>query len=63
MNIEDRDNEKVCEFLKLLKIPKEDSSGQRDKIITEKDWIKVLKQQKKQSASSMFSLRKCAAYK
>ena len=55
---EECDNEKVCGFLKLLKKPTEDRRDQEEKIATEKYWIKVAKQSKKQSASSMFSSRK-----
>ena len=43
LNREECDDEKVHEFLKLLKRPTEDRRDQEEKIITEKDWIKVIK--------------------
>ena len=44
LNRKDCDNEKVCTFLKLLKISTEDRREQEEKIMTEKDWTKVVTQ-------------------
>ena len=59
---DDCDDQRVCEFLKLLKVP----GGQRNcriKETSEVDWEKVVKASKKRSASSVFSKRTHAAYK
>ena len=59
---QDCDDDRVYEFLKLLKVP----AGQRTrriKEITEGDWERVVKRSKKRSASSVFSKRTYAVYK
>ena len=59
---QDCDDERVYEFLKLLKVP----VGQRTRRIreiTEEDWVKVVKWSKKRSLSSIFSKRTYAVYK
>ena len=53
----------MYEFIKLLKRPIEDRRNQEEKFIAEKYWTQVVKQsEKKQNASSMFSLRMHAVY-
>ena len=59
---DDCDNEQVYQFLKLLKVP-ERQRCQCNKVITEENQIKVVKQSKKRSASSIFSKRTYAVYK
>ena len=44
LNREDCNNEKVNKFMKLLERRTEDRGDQEEKIITEKDWTKVVKQ-------------------
>ena len=59
---QDCDNERVCDFLKLLKVP----PGQRNQVkkhITDDDWEVVVKKSKKRSASSVFSKRTYAVHK
>ena len=56
------DDERVHEFLKLLKVPRGQNRN-RIKEITEEEWISVVKRSKKRSASSIFSKRTYAVHK
>ena len=58
---EECDDERVFEFMKLLKVPI--GFRQHHKEILIADWEKVVKRSKKQSASSIFSKRIYANYK
>ena len=57
MHKEDCDDERMCRFLKLLKVPVRRSSQQIRVEITKEQWKKIAMQSKNRSASSMFSKR------
>jgi len=60
---EECDHENIFEFLKLLKQTSRIRRNRNNDEITAEQWIKVVKQSKRKSASSIFSRRNYAVYK
>jgi len=63
INENECDDERIYQFLKLLKRQQREEWNINENEITKEKWIKVVKQSKKRSASSIFSRRTYSVYK